>query len=215
MIFVFILPGIAYLSIYQSSDIRFTASDWIYNNIPDNSYILFETANVVDIPIQSQKSLKQNEFASGQAKVKSKNYQLISFNFYDLDENSELQPQLQEHLAKADYIFIPSRRIYANHYCPENDKSQMTNKQINYKIQKFYDKNWCEYLRKKYPLLNEYYDKLFSGELGFEKVAEFASYPNLKFQISSFKLNLEFPDETAEETWTVFDHPVIKIYKKI
>ena len=210
LIFVFILPGIAYLSIYQSSDIRFTASDWIYNNIPDNSYILFETANVVDIPIQSPASPAGRQ----KLKVKSKNYQLISFNFYDLDENPVLQSQLREHVAKADYIFIPSRRIFANHYCPENDKLQMTNKQINYKIQKFYDKNWCEYLRKKYPLLNEYYDKLVSGKLGFEKVAEFASYPNLKFQISSFKLNLEFPDEAAEETWTVFDHPVIRIYKQ-
>ena len=104
--FTFILPGIGYLSIYQNPDVRFTASEWIYRNIPDKSYILFETANVVDIPIQSQK-----------AKVKSQNYQMISFNFYDLDENPVLQSQLREHVAKADYIFIPSRRIFANHYC--------------------------------------------------------------------------------------------------
>ena len=207
--FIMILHGITYLSIYQNPDVRYTASDWIYQNIPDKSYILFETANVVDIPIQSpatpagRRNPKQNQ---------KPNYQMVSFNFYDIDQNPLLLSQLQEHLTKADYLFIPSRRIFANNYCLENDKSQMTNKQISYKIQIFSDKNWCDYLRKRYPLLNNYYDKLFSGELGFEKVAEFSSYPRVQL---FGKTILEFPDESAEETWTVFDHPVIRIYKKI
>ena len=54
-------------------------------------------------------------------------------------------------------------------------------------------------LKQKYPILNKYYDDLFSGKLGFTKVAEFSAGLN---------------DEQAEETWTVFDHPVIRIYKK-
>ena len=86
-----------------------------------------------------------------------------------MDENSQLQEELKEHLAKADYIFVPSRRIFAN-------------------------------LNNRYPLLNKYYTDLFSGKLGFEKVAEFSAGLN---------------DEQAEETWSVFDHPVIRIYKRI
>jgi hypothetical protein len=210
--FIMILPGLAYLSIYQNPDVRFTASDWIYKNIRDKSYILFETANVVDIPIQIPVSPAGRQKSIPNTRDKTQNYQMVSFNFYELDQNPILQLQLQEHLAKADYLFIPSRRIFANHYCPENDKLQMTNKQINYKIQIFNDKNWCVYLRKRYPLLNSYYEKLFSGELGFEKVAEFSSYPRVQL---FGKTIFELPDETAEETWTVFDHPVIRIYKKI
>ena len=157
------IPGLAYLSIYQFPDVRFQASDWIYKNIPNNSYILSETANVVDLPIETQ------------------NLNYVSFNFYDLDENSELQNKLPQLIKKADYIFVPSRRIWANH------------------------------TRQKYPLLNKYYDDLFSGRLGFQLVAEFTSYP----KVSLFgKTLIEFPDENAEETWTVFDHPVIRIYKK-
>jgi len=95
-----------------------------------------------------------------------------------LDESLQLQQELEEHLKKADYIFVPSRRIFANH--PKS----------------------------KYPVLNKYYEGLFNGKLGFEKVAEFESFPKIKFQVN-------FPDEVAEETWTVFDHPVIRIYKKI
>ena len=155
--FISILPGISYLSVYQKPDVRFQASEWIYKNIPNNSYILSETANVVDIPIELE-SYKIHKV-----------YKVISFNFYDLDENSQLQEELKEHLAKADYIFVPSRRIFAN-------------------------------LNNRYPLLNKYYTDLFSGKLGFEKVAEFSAGLN---------------DEQAEETWSVFDHPVIRIYKRI
>ncbi|MFA6446527.1 MAG: DUF192 domain-containing protein, partial [Candidatus Paceibacterota bacterium] len=69
----------------------------------------------------------------------------------------------------------------------------------------------CEELEKTYPLLNSYYSDLFSGRLGFEKIAEFSSFPKISFM---GKTLLEFPDEDAEETWTVFDHPVIRIFKK-
>ena len=153
LIFNLILPGLLYLSVYQKSDVRFQATDWINKNIPENSLVLSETANVVDIPLTDNKNLD-----------------VISFNFYDLDENKSLQTDLKNYLSTADYIFVPSRRIFSNH--PQ----------------------------KKYPLLYQYYDNLFSGKSGFKQVAEFSSGLN---------------DEGAEETWTVFDHPVIRIYKRI
>ena len=165
-----IIPGIAYLSVYQNPDVRFQASDWIYKNIPNNSYVLSETANVVDIPIELESY-----------KVR-KVYKVISFNFYDLDESPLLQQELREHLEKADFIFIASRRIFTDHP------------------------------KEKYPILNKYYEDLFSGKLGFEKVSEFESFP--KVCLPTTDKCLVFDDEQAEETWTVFDHPVIRIYKR-
>jgi len=53
----------------------------------------------------------------------------------------------------------------------------------------------------------KFYQLLFSGRLGFEKVEEFNSFPSIG--------PLSFPDEDAEESFTVFDHPVIRIYKKV
>jgi hypothetical protein len=152
LILAMIFPGLAYLSVYRNPDVRFQATAWINKNIPENSYILSETANVVDVPLQSDK-----------------NYRVISFNFYELDNDETLQTELKQHIEKADYIFIPSRRIFTN-------------------------------LNNNYPKLNQYYDDLFNGKLGFKKVAEFSAGLN---------------DEAAEETWTVFDHPVVRIYKKI
>ncbi len=43
-----------------------------------------------------------------------------------------------------------------------------------------------------------YYQHLFDGSLGFKEIKQFSI----------------FNDENAEETWSVFDHPVIRIYQK-
>ena len=120
--FISVIPGIAYLSIYQSPDVRFQASSWIFKHIPDRSYILSETANVVDLPLENT------------------NFVVISFNYYDVDSEPSLQSELYYHIRQAQYIFVPSRRIFKNN--------------IKY-----------------YPLLDQYYHNLFSGKLGFIKVA--------------------------------------------
>ena len=70
----------------------------------------------------------------------------------------------------------------------------------------------CEYLSHTYPKLVAYYSQLFSHALPYVQIAEINSYP----RISIFGKTLyEIRDEQAEETWTVFDHPVIRIYKRI
>lgn len=172
---LFIMPGIAFMSIYAREDIRLTASRWIYEHIPDGSFMLSETANVVDIPL----GLPEKNSAGT-----DKKFTVISFDFYHLDENPQLVNQLIAFLDKADYIFIPSRRIFKNYpRFPE-----------------------------KYPVLSRYYSLLFSGSLGFEQVVGISSFPSLGIRNP---LMITFPDEDAEETFTVFDHPVVRIYKKV
>ncbi len=173
IVIISLIPGLAYLTISQNLDVRLVASRWIYQNIPENAYILSETANVVDLPLPHE------------IYESNKNYHYISFNFYDLEENPFLQKQLEYHLSKADYIIVPSRRIFANHP------------------------------KERYPFIHQYYKRLFSGELGFRKIAEFDSYPKLNLQLLFFNWQLRFPDEAAEETWSVFDHPVVRVYKKL
>lgn len=184
-ILLLMIPGLAYLTIYQTPDVRYRASEWIFKNAKPDAYILQETANAVDIPIMSP----------DMTKVPETNYQYFSFNFYDLDGDPGLYASpLQTHIDNADFIFVPSRRIFANHTCARKSAEV------------------CQILRKRYPLLNNYYDGLFSGQLGFREVAVFTSYPRIEI---FGKTILELPDEVAEETWTVFDHPVIRIYQRI
>jgi len=191
IIIISILPGLAYLAIYQNPDIRFQASDWIYKNIPENSKILSETANVIDIPIIPNNNYKDY-----------KSYKILSFDFYNVDESLALRYDLQKAIGEADYIFVPSRRIWANHTCIQVQSSK-------FKVQSESEK--CKELKENYPILNQYYKDLFSGKLGFTLIKEFESYP--KIEIFS-KTIYKIPDETAEETWSVFDHPVIRIYKR-
>ena len=65
-------------------------------------------------------------------------------------------------------------------------------------------------LKNQFPKTAHFYDMLFNGRLGFGKIKQFSSYPKLSF----LGFGLELPDENAEETWSVFDHPVIRVFKK-
>ncbi|MBN1138207.1 MAG: glycosyltransferase family 39 protein [Anaerolineae bacterium] len=58
----------------------------------------------------------------------------------------------------------------------------------------------------RYPMTTRYYQLLLAGELGFEKAIEFHSYPRL--------FGIEFNDDSAEEQFTVYDHPKVLIYRK-
>jgi len=58
----------------------------------------------------------------------------------------------------------------------------------------------------RFPLTTEYYRLLFAEELGFERVRTFTSYPQL--------FGVEFNDDQAEESLTVYDHPKVIIFKK-
>lgn len=106
----------------------------------------------------------------------------LSLNLYDLDENPLTQQKLAEDLSQADYFIIQSRRLFKNH----------------------------QRLPRLFPKTSNFYDQLFSGNLGLEEIKEFHAFPGLSF----LDWNLEIPDENAEETWSVFDHPVIRIFQK-
>ncbi len=205
---VFLIPGIAFISIYEREDVRSTASRWIQEHVPQGSYVLSETANVVDIPIDpirySPLPAFRPETVIARADRMPYGIDTTSFNFYELDNPGEtptLQPQLESALGGADYIFIPSRRIYYNHTCYRDTGPGFTENRFAL----------CEEKEREYPLVNEYYKNLINGSTGFTQVEEFTSYPTLS--LFGMKL-MEFPDEMAEETWTVFDHPVIRIFKR-
>ena len=61
-------------------------------------------------------------------------------------------------------------------------------------------------LPERFPLTTAYYKYMFSGELGFETIKVFTSYPNLG--------PIQFVDDIADEAFTVYDHPKVTILKK-
>lgn len=115
------------------------------------------------------------------------NYQFLEMPMYDPDSSTLKWSKVNENLARADYIVLASNRLYAP-------------------LQKLSD---CQKYLKCYPLTSQYYKDLFNGKLGFEKVAEFTSYPTIPF------INVQIKDDGADESFTVYDHPKVIIYEKI
>ncbi len=63
-----------------------------------------------------------------------------------------------------------------------------------------------ERLPHRFPVALRYYQTLFDGSLGFELVGDFHSFPSF--------LGLTIPDLSAEEQFTVYDHPRVLIFRR-
>lgn len=94
------------------------------------------------------------------------------------EDGPEKRDQLQAWLDEADYIVLSSNRLYQS----------------------------IPRLPLRFPLTTKYYDWLFNGDLGFDKVQEFTSYP----QLFGIALN----DDSSDEAFTVYDHPKVLVFKK-
>lgn len=115
------------------------------------------------------------------------NYRQITLPLYDQDAKAKWQA-INSNLKNTDYIIIATKRLYVP-------------------LQKLTD---CKKLPafRCYPLTARYYKNLFSGKLGFVKVAEFVEYPTVPF------INFKIDDFSSDETFTVSDHPKVLIFKK-
>jgi 4-amino-4-deoxy-L-arabinose transferase-like glycosyltransferase len=63
----------------------------------------------------------------------------------------------------------------------------------------------------RYPQMTKFYEKLFNSRLDYMQIAEFTSYPSLEY----LGIPLKFVDDFLDETFTVYDHPKVIIFKKI
>lgn len=61
-------------------------------------------------------------------------------------------------------------------------------------------------LSRRFPVMTRYYAALEDGSLGFDRVATFTAVPRLG--------PWHLPDLHAEEAFTVYDHPRVRIYRK-
>lgn len=117
------------------------------------------------------------------------NYKNEQLTLYDQPDDKYKWQIMNEKIIKSDYIIIASNRLYIP-------------------LQKLTD---CKKYKVCYPKTAKYYQELFAGRLGFKKIAEFTSYP--KLEVGNWKL--EINDDVADESFTVFDHPKILIFKKL
>ncbi|MCS7061294.1 MAG: DUF2298 domain-containing protein, partial [Anaerolineae bacterium] len=118
------------------------------------------------------------------------------------EDTPEKLPQVLNWLDEADYLVLSSNRLYGS----------------------------IPRLPWRFPMTTEYYRALFNGELGFELAADFHSFP----RIGPFLFNdqempqplrrspdtqgtppaIWVPYPTAEEAFSVYDHPRVLIFRK-
>jgi hypothetical protein len=192
LLFVIIYP-LSFMSIYSRLHSRVQASIWMYQNIPSGSIISAEHWDdglPMSLPIPGFIHEK---------------YPHLEFPLYGVD-TKEKWLDMTNKLQKVDYIVLTSNRLYG---------SIMS-------------------VPEKYPITYKFYQLLFEGKLGFEKIAEFTSRPNLplpflklcltppfarygivaKYTQECLQTGISFVDDYADETFTVYDHPKVIIFKK-
>jgi YYY domain-containing protein len=62
------------------------------------------------------------------------------------------------------------------------------------------------HLPQRYPMSIKFYQLLFDGKLGYKLAGDFHTYPQL--------FGIEIPDQSADESFWVYDHPRTLIFKK-
>ena len=76
---------------------------------------------------------------------------------------------------------------------------------VVYSSKRIYDS--VDELPERYPMTIRYYKLMFDGQLGFELVQDVTAAPSL--------FGLEFPDQGADESWSLYDHPRVTIFRKV
>ncbi|MFA4826909.1 MAG: hypothetical protein WC596_01485 [Candidatus Shapirobacteria bacterium] len=190
-----IFGAVCFLSIYFRPHSRIQASTWIYQNIPQSSVITSEYwDDALPLPLPGYNFIYPNE----------------TLAFYDPESPSKWQ-KINQSLALSDYLIMSSNRLWGS----------------------------IPLASQQYPQTSKFYQDLFSEKLNFKKVIEINSYPglflpffkkcyylgptnypgikNLWFAVDQncFYPGIYFRDDTAEEAFTVYDHPKILIFRRI
>jgi hypothetical protein len=188
-----LLFGVMFLSIYSRPHSRVQATYWINQNIPANSILSGEYWDDV-LPLYLPEK---------------NNYQNISLQLYDPD-TPEKWVGINQQLNSLDYLVMSSNRLWGS----------------------------IPLVPDRYPVASQFYQDLFAEKLNFQKIMEINSYPgfalpflkkcyyfgptnfpgvnNTWFSIDD---QCQYPglylrDDTAEEAFTVYDHPKVLIFRK-
>jgi hypothetical protein len=187
---------LAFINIYSHPNSRIAASFWIYQNLPFGSKI---TSEIWDdsLPLD----LPRGSFSL---------YQNISLPLYDPDTPNKWQ-QLNPEIGSANYLILTSNRLWGS--IPKAPT--------------------------RYPISSQFYQNLFQQKRSFQHLVTFASYPGFSLPflkkcyyfgptnypglpVTWFSTDSEctYPgiylrDDTAEESFTVYDHPQVIIFAKV
>jgi 4-amino-4-deoxy-L-arabinose transferase-like glycosyltransferase len=180
------LYALAYLNIYRQEDVRIQASKWIHQHIPPESTILVDSSSATPLlgSMFFQPQLYDSYYSGfGLRSLYKKDYfrikvlLLLTEIHHSSRSRQWWERYLKGRLQNVDYI-IMSDEYYEQYSHRSSD----------------------------YPTLNQFYQDLFTGNLGFQQIKTYKTHPSL----FGYALN----DDRAELTFRLFDHPKIMIFKR-
>ena len=172
--------ALSFSHIYDSEHTMNQATRWMYANIPNNATISHESWDEAIPSRIVDDSISNHSWCDPDAAAQGNGCNPIEYDIYGDDANPQKIDYFVGQIKKTDYYIINSNRLYAT--MPK--------------------------LPWRYPVQIRFYQLLFNGDLGFQKVAEFTDYPTIPL------LNAGVNDDSADESFTVYDHPKVMIFKK-
>jgi uncharacterized membrane protein len=177
----------AYMHVYRFQHPWIESSVWIYKNIPPGSLIFNEAwGDGLPVDMNPQQDSRLDHFMSPSL-YRSQDITPYEMFGYPTDDSPVKRNYYANTLQQGDYISISSKKLwYTLTDCTPEFKPNGFNV---------------------YPITSRYYRLLWSGLLGYKMVGEFHNFPSL--------FGWEHPDDMAEESFSVYDHPRVYLFKKM
>ncbi len=174
----------AFTRIYTREHSRIMAARWVLRHAPDGSTITYESW---DDPLPLQ---------VGEGNPWGTSFQGIRTHPYAEDEPAKFYGRDGEGIPSPSQSSDPNDWGLLDQLTVA-DYISLTSNRVYDSIKR---------LPMRYPATMRYYHYLFTGELGFELAADITSYPTL--------FGVPIPDQSADESFTVYDHPRVLIFRK-
>ncbi len=180
--------SLAYMHVYTHPHPWFDASVWISKNVKPGSVIATDTWDD-GLP----QDLNPDQDPRLDKSVNPGNYGHLDVDIYSpmgnssSDDNDNKKNYYANSLQNADYISLATKKLW---YTLVDCTPQF--RPHGYNV---------------YPVTSRYFRLLWSGLLGYRMVGEFHNFPSL--------FGWEHPDDMAEETFSVYDHPRVYLFQKV
>ena len=179
------LWALAYMNVYHREDVRLTAAKFINLQIPEGASILVEPSH--NIPPTGE-YWRRPEFFTDYVGWGADTVRRDRYELHTLDVYRHLYDSTLSPEEKREYIRARLARV---DYVVMDDT-----------FEEFY----AHLHGPRHAPVREYYRDLFSGALGFTPLRRFKVHPALP--------GLEIPDDGAEMTFSLFDHPTVHVFAR-
>jgi hypothetical protein len=185
------LYALAYMNVFRQPDARVEASKWLVENVPEGTKILVEPSQNTP-PMGSYytdtKFRRDYVLWGGRSRREAERERKDFYHLFTFDAYRYLYADRYDDAEKRRYI--ASRLALVDWIVIDDTYVQ-----------------WYDHLKgPEDAVVRQHYKDLLDGKLGFEMVKTFKVYPKI--------FGVTIPDEDAEFTFRLFDHPRVYIFRR-